>query len=524
MSVLDAARLRAHGAGLRASFHEAAGMSRTSADFLPALLSADLALAPDLRTIRARSRHLAANNPHVAGFLQTLKDNVIGWKDEGVSVQAQMRGPTGDLLGDFNRGVELAWRTWGESASLDGQDGIGDLERMAIGLLPADGEALFRIHRGADNPFAYALEPIDPDCLDETLTEDQPGRNPIRMGVELDRRTRRPVAYWLWSEHPADLRVTRRERVRVPAAEIRHVFVKLRPNQTRGLPWLAPVVMTARQLDRYLEAEVMQARVAAATGGFFTATGEQGMAYLEALNKPTADQDQTVPDRLTMPVEPGVFRQLPPGLDFKPWDPKAPNSNFADFQKAILRTIACGLPVSYETLAKDLREVNYGSLRGGSILERDGWRALQRLIGRKLVTPTYREWLAMASLSGQVRLPTEEASRWTAHKCQFRGWQWVDPLNDIQAFERRMRLGLASPVMACDELGLDFEDIVDEIAYCQEYAEARGVDISGTDAPTVAATPDGDSGRAPARRGADDAEDDTQRADARLRVMPGGAR
>lgn len=42
-----------------------------------------------------------------------------------------------------------------------------------------------------------------------------------------------------------------------------HLFDKTRPGQTRGVPYLAPVTETIKQMDRYRDAEVMATVVAA---------------------------------------------------------------------------------------------------------------------------------------------------------------------------------------------------------------------------------------------------------------------
>jgi Phage portal protein, lambda family len=42
-----------------------------------------------------------------------------------------------------------------------------------------------------------------------------------------------------------------------------HLFEKTRPRQTRGVPYLAPVIETIKQMDCYREAEIMATVVAA---------------------------------------------------------------------------------------------------------------------------------------------------------------------------------------------------------------------------------------------------------------------
>lgn len=483
-------------------YYKGASSSRLTDDWYTSILSADQALKSDLRLLRARSRQMVADDAHAAGFIASLKDNVIGWEPDGIRMQARNRDAAGKLLLALNQQLEQRFQEWGlpGGCTADGYDGWGDLQRLFIGTLATDGEFLARRLPGFDNPFGYALQLLDPDLLDVTFNtlSSQVTGNEVRMGVEINGYGR-PIAYWLWERHPSDPRGPGARR-RIDASEIIHRFVRLRPGQTRGVPWFTPVLIAANMLAGYTEAEITQARLAASTGGFFEMTGEDAKEWSPSS---PAVNDTDTPNQLVMEVEPGIARELPPGRRFVPWDSSHPNGNFAAFQKAILRTIARGLNVSYTTYGNDLEAVNYSSIRAGLFSERDGYRALQRFTTTQFSTTIYRDFLKYALLAGQLQLPTYRSADWTACKWEYRGWPWTDPLNDIQATEHEIRLGLNSRQRVCAERGRDFEEILAELVEEQALANKAGIDVDGIDAarwgehPNDAANRLGD-GRPPA--------------------------
>jgi len=80
------------------------------------------------------------------------------------------------------------------------------------------------------------------------------------------------------------------------------------------------------------------------------------------------------------------------------------------------------------------------------------------------------------------RLAQEEAiRRYSQVSWQGRRWPWVDPLKDIQAVVAAIAAGLKSPQQVAAELGVDIEEILDQIARFRQQAEEKGVSLSWND-------------------------------------------
>jgi lambda family phage portal protein len=126
------------------------------------------------------------------------------------------------------------------------------------------------------------------------------------------------------------------------------------------------------------------------------------------------------------------FYGIPVGLDVEFPAPSHPNSVLEGFTKFLLKGIASGLQVSYHSLAGDVAEANYSSLRAALLLERDSWRKRQGTVIRRLHTKINDVWAWMSWMSGRIplKMPPGDFCRpvWWP-----RTWDWVDPLKDINA-------------------------------------------------------------------------------------------
>lgn len=518
----------------RMSAFSGGSYDRTTADWAPWTASPDWETRSVMRFMRARARQLVRDNGYCAGFVKSVSDNIVG--PDGVMLQGKIKSLDGKLARPTNKKIERAWAEWGEpeTCSADGFDSWVDLQRLYVETMAIDGEIILRRLKGFDNRFGYALQVIDSDLLDETFNVPAgPGQNEIRMGVEVDGNNRR-VAYHVYSRYATDSSGKAYKRERIPAEEIIHRFIRYRPNQTRGLTWFSPVMVSMHHLGHFSLNEVVASRAASAKMGFILNKAPEAVASFkwEEGQKPQA-----------MDVEPLLIQELLPGQEFASFDPTHPNTTYDQFELAMLRSASRGMNVSQLTMSGDLRGANYSSMRAGLLPERDRWRTLQKFTAMHCHRLVYRDWLSMALLTGALSVDSRLASNYYEVAWKGRGWQWVDPLKDMQALKVGIDLGVDSRQHANAEQGRDYEDVVEELAYEQEFAEELDVDVSGNQMAGISplrVSPEGEADDA--KDGGDSQNDSTDEsngtptsdrqkrgADAArdrlaLRVMAGGAR
>jgi len=141
---------------------------------------------------------------------------------------------------------------------------------------------------------------------------------------------------------------------------------------------------------------------------------------------------------------------------------------FDPFTRAILRGIAAGTGVSYEALSRDYSQSNYSSSRLALIDDRDLWRTLQQWWIRSFREPLYRDWMQAAVLAGAVPIRADEfalnRSRYESVRFKPRGWSWVDPTKEVNAYKEAVKAGFTtvSDVIAATGGGLDIEDVLEQ--------------------------------------------------------------
>jgi lambda family phage portal protein len=450
---------------VRASAFAAARQNRLVLDWIWQHLSADQELQNELPVLRGRCREIARNDSFGKRYIRLQVKNVIG--PDGIQLQARLTRGTQQNT-ELNTQIEAAWKDWGRRANctVDRRLSWHGVQKMAIKSARTDGEFFCRMVRGFENPYQFAVQMLDPDQLDTSFTIPPSDRtNEIRMGVELN-KWGEPVAYHFWKRNPYDFGASR-ERERIPAGEIIHLYDPDRVNQTRGIPPLAVTALDMHMLGGYHEAELVAARVAAAKMGFFVTKNPDGSASVP-------DPNSTA--RLTMDAEPALLEELPVGTEFQGWDPQHPTAAFPAFNNAVLHKIASGVDVSYASLTNDLSETSYSSSRVGLLDERDGYRDAQAWVIEGLHERVYTAWVSMAVLAGKLpaRVRPEEYAMvtWVA-----RGWDWVDPEKDVSASLLEVDNALTSRRRILAAQGLDLDEVVDDLVAEQKLFASKGLTV-----------------------------------------------
>lgn len=466
---------------------EGARIDRLTADWFATNASINAELQGDLDRLRHRARQLVNNNDYARKFVGMCQNNIIG--PSGIRLQMRVEDSPGKPDRLANAAIEQAWVEWAAGCDITGQMSLRDVCEHLVGALPSDGEILLRLVAGPDasNRFGFALQVIDVDRLDTSYTGRAPNGNAVIMGVEVD-AARRPQALHLFTAHPNDAGASARQRVRVPATEIVHRFKVERAEQLRGIPWMAPGMLSLHHLGGFMLSALLAAEHGANHYGFFTTPdGEElpGLAKDGDGNKFTTSQ-------------PGVYDTLPAGTSFVANDSKYPNEVFGPFVKTVLQRIATGWRVAYHSLANDLEGVSFSSIRSGTLEERDRWAADQEWFITAVMEPVFRAWLTNALLRGAIAMPNGSAlpaakiAKFARHEWQPRRWEWVDPARDMEAKIMAVQAGLMAPQDLAAAMGYDFEDTLAAIAQAQESAKRLGVQlVAYQSAKAGAPAPDG---------------------------------
>jgi lambda family phage portal protein len=177
--------------------------------------------------------------------------------------------------------------------------------------------------------------------------------------------------------------------------------------------------------------------------------------------------------------EPGVFKYLAPGESVSVPSLDAPDGQFEPFLRAMLRAVAASIGCSYETVSRDFSQSNYSSSRLSLLEDREHWRMLQQYLIEHLHRPVFERWLTAAVASGVLSLPGFDLlpERFMAVKWFPRGWGWVDPAKEVQAYKDAVRCGFATQAQIVAEQGGDLEDVLVALAAERERAQELGLTL-----------------------------------------------
>jgi lambda family phage portal protein len=217
-----------------------------------------------------------------------------------------------------------------------------------------------------------------------------------------------------------------------------------------------------RNMGGYEEATIVTARAAAAQMGFIQSP--EG----ELRGDGEYDGD------LVTDFEPGVFKYLAPGETVVVPPVTKPSGELDPFMRLMLRGVAAGTGVSYESISRDFTGTSYSSARASILDERDNWKSLQAWVIRSFHKRVFCEWIELAVLAGVLDLPGYETAPEKYEKVKWmpRGWSWIDPTKEVSAYKEAIKGGLLTLTEAVAQDGRDFDEMLQirkrEIDWCDE--------------------------------------------------------
>jgi lambda family phage portal protein len=408
-----------------------------------------------LPLLRSRSHDLVRNNAWASRGIAVIHRNVVGYgitysaKHPNSRVEARLK----DVLGRHYLTPAI---------DAEGRHDLFGLQKLAMRSVVEAGEVLIRRRRrrAADNlPLPFQVQVLEAEHLDSSKTITVENGGYIVQGVEFDSIGRR-VAYWLFDEHPGDaIRMRGGVSRRIPAEDILHVYRVDRASQVRGVPWLAPVVVSLRDFQDYEDAQLVRQKIAACFAVFEVT--QQSPEEFDPANSPRQE-----------PVQPGMWVQATPGYDLKFPNPPSVDA-FADYSRVTAHKIAAGLDVPYEALTGDLSQVNFSS-------GRMGWLEFQRALEEwrwtmlipQLCDPLLAWGIGAADDFGIVAGARMAKVTWTPPKREM-----IDPVKETKAAVDAIRGGLATHSGTLRELGIDPDEHFDEYADDLERLDKRKIKL-----------------------------------------------
>ena len=473
-------------------------------------------------TLRQRSRMLYMSAPVATSAINTSRTKIVG---SGLtlksSIDPELLGITKEAAKEWQRRVEAEFRLWAGKKQFCDATGMNDfdgLQQLALKswLLSGDVFALLKHTKGTrQNPYGLRIHIIEADRVrtplsfanGKAITGITEGVNPnnqnaIHDGVEVDKGGA-VVAYHISNCYPFQYTGEEQKWNRVEAygaktglPNILHVMESERPDQYRGVPYLAQVIETLLQMRRYTESEI----TAAIIQSFHTAWveteadtsempfNEVGAGDIDGV--PSADQHEENLSHSENEYEmgPGTINVLAPGEKVQFGNPNIPTAGFETFVKTLCRLLGAALEIPYDVLIKEFNS-SYSASRGALLEAWEAFRMRRKWFVGSFCQPVYEVWLSEAVALGRIKAPgffTDPLVR--AAWC---GAKWIgpvqgslDPKKETEAAIIQIDNGLKThEQVTLEQGGGDWEANVTQLGYESDALDAAGVTKKAAPAP-----------------------------------------
>ena len=386
-------------------------------------------------TLRQRGRMLYMSSPVAAAAINTNRTKVVG---TGLymkcAIDRETLGLSEEAAKEWQRKTEKEFRMWAsDKRKCDalGLNNFWGLQQLVIKSWLMSGD-VFSLHKRYKttpmNPYSLRLHIIEADristpidmvkTVNPTNTQgvNSATGNKICDGVEVDGNGC-VVAYYIRNTYPYQVTAEKTTWQRVLAVgektglpNILQIMSSERPDQYRGVTYLAQVVEPLLQLRRYTESTLMAALVQS----FFTAWittqtehseipfNEVGAGDIDGI--PDDDPDSISEDENEYEMGPGTVQHLKDGESITFGNPNIPTASFESFFKTMCKMVGATLEMPYDVLIKEFNS-SYSAAKGA--LE-EAWEAfkMRRVwLVDDFCQPTYEAWLAEAVAIGRIKAP-----------------------------------------------------------------------------------------------------------------------
>ena len=307
------------------------------------------------------------------------------------------------------------------------------------------------------------------------------------------------VAYYVHNTYPWQVTAEPTKWVRVEAygartglPNILHVMGSERPDQYRGVTYLAQVIEPLLQLRRYTESSLMAALIQS----FFTAwivtktdqtdipINEVGAGDIAGVPSANPIDNNLSESENEYEMAPGTVSHLAENEDIKFGSPNIPTTGFDAFVKTFCQQIGAALGEPYEVLMKTFN-ASYSASRASLLEAWEEFKMRRSWFVADFCQPVYEVWLAEAVARGRIKAPGFFDDPLV--RAAWCGARWIgpvqgqlDPLKEANAAVVLVDHGFKTHEQVTRELGGgDWEDNVEQLAdENAKLAQAGGARIT----------------------------------------------
>ena len=376
-------------------------------------------------TLRQRSRMLYMAAPIATAALKRQRTNVVG---NGLRLKSTINrgvlGMTPEAAEAWQKRTEAEFALWAERKNACDATGVNDfygMQQLVMLSWPMSGDCFAVVKHYNPTPllpYSMRLHIVEADRVRTptadggvgilTTTGMAKNGNAIYDGVEVDKNGR-IVAYYISNNYPYQNTIVPTEFTRVEAygprtglPNILHIMDSERPDQYRGVPYLAQVMEPLLQMRRYTEAELMAALVQSFFTAFIkTEAGADDIPHNE-VGGDNVEEVSRDPNEYEM--GPGTINMMEPGEDVEFGSPTHPNTGFDTFMRAMCEQVGAALEIPADLLIMAFNS-SYSASRAALLEAWKAFRMRREWLTKDFCRPVYELWLTEAVARGRIIAP-----------------------------------------------------------------------------------------------------------------------
>ena len=449
--------------------YEASSNGRRLSGWDSPALSPTNAVTSELDTLQRRARAATRNNCWTSRALKADVANEIG---TGIVPRASSPDE------EFNKQLMELWRDFHPLCDAGGSLGAYGIQWAASRARKESGEVFIRIIRKRSDrnlPVPLQFQILESDFCPTHLNRRASNGNDIISGVEVDKMGK-PVAYWIYKEHPSSGRGTVESLMRVSTDDMIHHFVPNRPGQLRGEPTGVQSMVRSYVFDKYDDAELGRKEARAHFTGVIRRPdyGEEDYKFDPISGEPIDTDDNDMP---MIEMEAGTFPNLLPGEDVTLFSGDDAGRGYKDHQHYQLLGISAGWSVPYQLVTGDYTEINDRLWRAiMNQYHREVEQTQELFMIAQVCRRMWNEFVDRAVLSGMIDAPSDFTKKRFAYiRAEHRppAWKHIHPTQDVDAKVKLMNAGLKSRQKTIDEMSGEDAESVDEQRKKDKLREAE---------------------------------------------------
>ncbi len=452
--------------------YDAGDPSRLNAGWRAVNQSAEYTDRYSRDTVRARARDLERNSDMMNAVIGAFVRNTVGG---GITLQADTGSQT------LNKQIEALWKEWCKKRNCDvtGTQSLSQLLRMAVRRKKVDGGVLFVKRYTHDGILPFQLQAFEVDELDGTQFAPKHPGNRVVSGIEYT-PFNKPVGYWL-RQYPIDgfLAI---DPIYIDAKDVIFYFSKHRPSQLREMSDVSQTVTRIRDINEFMVAVAVKQRIEACLAIFIKRVVPFAKGIAEGFGRALGGGPlRTGKSYEGKTVTPGMIGELNDGDEIEVVNPQGQATDAAQYVSLQQHLISSGQGLSYESVARDMKESTYSSARQGMIEDSMTYAEETELL-QDVLDEIYETFIISAVLAGKIAAADfwENKRKYFAHHWVKPPKPWIDPLKESSAVKVALQTGQKTWKQIAAENGSDWQTQIDDIADVLKYARDRhGIDLGG---------------------------------------------